>query len=189
MTRWTPNWSMILRDLPPATHASVRAAVETARAAYFAVEEDEAHAEQGRLWREIVDYATSRKIQGFCDLVAQLPPDCPEAIALHALASNLNQVRKKAWARAVLFQHESRKGAVLHDCPACVDECRRQPRSDGKRARRALCARCLRGHLATPAQRCGGQESDRTRTRATPRFRIAPWPGTRLPRIPKHAST
>jgi hypothetical protein len=107
--RWSPNWAVILRDLPPATHARVRDAVEAARSAYFAVDDNSAHAEQGRLWREITDYAASRKIQGFCDLVAQLEPDCPEADLLHILVRDLNRVRDKLQARAVLFQHHSRK--------------------------------------------------------------------------------
>ena len=85
--RWTPNWSAILRDLPPTTHPRVRAAVEAARAAYFAVGDDAASVEQERLWRGIADYTGGRQAQGFYDLAARLPQD--EALDLRSLISSL----------------------------------------------------------------------------------------------------
>lgn len=119
MTEWAPNWSAILQDLPEATHARVRGAVEAARVEYFAVDNDVAFAAQGHVWQAVVDYAAGRKIQGFCDLVAQLEPaNCAEAIALRALVDGLKQVREKARKHAVLFRHQKRKewfyAAVLH---------------------------------------------------------------------------
>ncbi len=101
------NWSVILRDLPPATHARVRTAVEAARAAYFAAGDAEASAEQECLWRGIANYAGGKQTQGFFDLVAQLPPE--EALELRSTVRDLTRLHKKARTRVARFQQQGRR--------------------------------------------------------------------------------